>query len=218
MSIGNIKLDILLSKIINKPSDKFYIAKLIKEQYPKLSEAEAQEISSLIIGANNNIAQINASLVATTPPSFSIKAKSTKNSVESMIKDAQKSILITGYYLSDYFDGLIDIIIKKSKEGIFVKFFVNNISGQKNLDKLFRYKGHFLKIYNYPKQLDSMSSLHAKVISVDQKYTLITSANLSYHGQEGNIELGLLVESKDIAMQLNDIFTNLIFSKFFVEL
>lgn len=34
-----------------------------------------------------------------------------------------------------------------------------------------------------------MSALHAKVISIDQRETLITSANLSYHGQEANIEL-----------------------------
>lgn len=40
-----------------------------------------------------------------------------------------------------------------------------------------------------------MSALHAKVICVDQQKTLITSANLSYHGQEGNIELGTIIDS-----------------------
>lgn len=63
-----------------------------------------------------------------------------------------------------------------------------------------------------------MAALHAKVISVDQNKTLITSANLSYHGQEGNIELGTLVESKEIAKQVNDIFTHLIFSKVVQEI
>ena len=59
-----------------------------------------------------------------------------------------------------------------------------------------------------------MAALHTKVISVDQeKKTLITSANLSYHGQEGNIELGTLVESKELAKQVDDLFTHLIFSK-----
>ena len=60
-----------------------------------------------------------------------------------------------------------------------------------------------------------MSALHTKVISVDQKETLITSANLSYHGQEGNVELGIHVVSKDIAIQVERIFTQLIFSKVF---
>ena len=62
-----------------------------------------------------------------------------------------------------------------------------------------------------------MSALHAKVISVDQQKTLITSANLSYHGQEGNIELGTLIESERTAKQVEDLFTKLLFKKIFVE-
>lgn len=62
-----------------------------------------------------------------------------------------------------------------------------------------------------------MSALHEKVISVDQKETLITSANLSYHGQEGNIELGAQIESQETAKQVEEVFTQLIFSKVFVE-
>ena len=62
-----------------------------------------------------------------------------------------------------------------------------------------------------------MAALHAKVISIDQKQTLITSANLSYHGQQGNIELGTLIDSKPVAKQIDDIFTKMIFSKVFTE-
>jgi phosphatidylserine/phosphatidylglycerophosphate/cardiolipin synthase-like enzyme len=52
---------------------------------------------------------------------------------------------------------------------------------------------------------------------VDQEKALITSANLSYHGQQGNIELGTLVESKNITKQIDDVFTKLIFAKVFNE-
>ena len=190
---------------------------LIRKRYPTLSEKEAQEIHTLVKGASSSADSVEASLVVTAPPSFSIRAKSTRNTVESMIRDAKSSILITGYSLSEYFSSLIDIIIAKSQEGVFIKFFVNNIADQAGFAKLARYKGRFLKIYNYPKQGDSMSALHAKVISVDKKTTLITSANLSYHGQEGNIELGTYVESREIANRVDEIFTHLIFSKVFIE-
>ena len=83
--------------------------------------------------------------------------------------------------------------------------------------EFFHLDGHFLKIYNYHQDGDSMAALHAKVIPVDQKQMLITSANLSYHGQQGNIELGALVESAKIAKQLDDVFTKLIFGKVFEE-
>ena len=51
------------------------------------------------------------------------------------------------------------------------------------------------------------------MISVDAKETLITSANLSYHGQEGNIELGTHIMSSQIAKQVDDVFTALLFKK-----
>ena len=82
---------------------------------------------------------------------------------------------------------------------------------------LLRYRGHFLKLYDYSNEDDKMAALHAKVISVDMSQTLITSANLSYHGQQGNIELGALIESENTAKQLDEVMTQLIFKKIFRE-
>lgn len=147
-----------------------------------------------------------------------LKVNNWKVVVNAMLSNAKSSILITGYSLSDYFSDLVDCVIRKSQEGVLVKFFVNDIDSQKSFDRLCRYKGRFLRIYNYPKQEDKMSALHAKVISVDQQDTLITSANLSYHGQEGNIELGTKIHSRDLARQVEDVFTKLVFKKAFVEL
>lgn len=97
--------------------------------------------------------------------------------------------VVTGYSLSSYFSELVDTIVLKSQQGVFVKFFVNDIDKQQGFDKILRYKGRFLKIYNYHQDDDKMAALHAKVISVDQQQTLITSANLSYHGQVQEVRL-----------------------------
>ncbi len=134
-----------------------------------------------------------------------------------MIEGSKRNILITGYSLSSYFAELTDTIIDKSQRGVFVKFFINNIEKQPDADKLLRYKGRFLQIYDYSNDEDKMAALHAKVISVDMKQTLITSANLSYHGQQGNIELGALIESENTAKQLDEVMTQLIFKKIFRE-
>lgn len=218
MSTGSISLDILLSKIqedaITKNDD---TVKEICRRYPSLSEKEAREIHSLVT-ASSEKKNTSAELVVTAPPSFSIRTKSTKGVVKAMLENAQSSILITGYSLSDYFEDLVDYIIRKSQKGVFVKFYVNNIESQKCFEKICRYKGKFLKIYNYPKQDDSMAALHAKVISIDKEETLITSANLSYHGQEANIELGTHIVSKDISKQVEYIFTQLLFKKIFEEI
>lgn len=192
-------------------------SEMIKQVFPGVGDS-CDDLASLFGKALIHDDSDKVSLVVTAPPSFSINARTTMNVVSSMIEGAESSILITGYSLSSYFADLVDTIIQKSQSGIFVKFFVNDIDSQDSFEKLLRYKGRFLKIYNYKKQEDSMAALHAKVISVDQKKTLITSANLSYYGQQGNIELGMLAESKKIAKQLDDVFTKLIIAKVFTEI
>lgn len=192
---------------------------VIRSSFPELSAAQCSEISRIIAETMDagNADRDRVSLVVTAPPSFLIKARTTMNVVQSLIDNAERNILITGYALSSYFSDLIDTIVQKSQSGVVVKFFVNDMDNQPDFEKILQNKGRYLKIYNYRKEDDIMAALHAKVISVDQKQTLITSANLSYHGQQGNIELGTLIESKQLAIQIEDVFANLIFSKVFEE-
>jgi len=226
MSTGNVNLDILLNSIKNAtPIDsrgKFEMNAesigLIKKRYPMLSQMEAEEICLLLSSALTTDQGCRSELVVTAPPSFSVKARSTANTVSAMISGAKKSLLITGYSLSDYFGDLVERMIQKSRTGILIKFFANGLEGQPEFEKLLRNRSQFLRIYDYQHSSDRMSSLHAKVICVDKSKTLITSANLSYHGQEGNIEMGTYMESPVIAQQVEDIFTKFLFSKIFVEL
>ena len=219
MSGGNINKELffstLKSDLANGTNNS---TSMLKRSFLGLSDDNYESIVELVLDAINKQEADKVSLVATTPPSFSISAKTTMNAVQSMINEAERNILITGYSLSSYFADLVDTIVSKSQQGVFVKFFVNDIENQSGFDKILRYRGRFLKVYNYKQEDDKMAALHAKVISVDQEKTLITSANLSYHGQQGNIELGTLIESKDIAKQIDDIFTKLIFSKVFYAL
>lgn len=219
MSSRNLNKELLLHMIKSDTENGTkYAASMLKKNLPELSDADCNDIIETIVKAMDTSKEDKVSLVVTAPPSFSIKARNTMTVVKSMIEEAQRNIIITGYSLSSYFSELIDTIIYKSQCGVFVKFFVNDIEKQLEFDKLLRYKGQFLKIYNYHQVDDRMSALHAKVISVDQQSSLITSANLSYHGQQGNIELGALIKSEQIAKQIDDIFTKLIFSKVFSEI
>lgn len=218
MSGGDLKREILLNTIrADAANGTDNAADILRRQYPGLSADESEEIADTIQAAMNTETTDKVSLVVTAPPSFRIDAKPTMTVVRSMIKGAERNILITDYSLSSYFAELMDTIIDKSQRGVFVKFFINNVEKQPDADKLLRYKGRFLQIYDYSNDEDKMAALHAKVISVDMKQTLITSANLSYHGQQGNIELGALIESERTAKQLDAVMTQLIFRKVFRE-
>jgi len=75
---------------------------------------------------------------------------------------------------------------------------------------------NFFKIYEYAGKVDDkMAALHAKTIIVDNKKMLISSANLSYHGLEGNIEIGVLISSEKKAVQVQEIFNDLKRQKIF---
>ena len=218
MSGGIINQELLLNTLKSDAANGTSNAvPMIKRGFPVLSNAQCTDIAEIISNALSSRKSGKVSLVVTAPPSFSINARTTMNVVQSMIEGAERNILITGYSLSSYFSELVDTIIQKSQRGVFVKFFVNGLDKQPEFGKVLRYKGRFLKIYDFLQEEDKMAALHAKVISVDQQQTLITSANLSYHGQQGNIELGTLIESKQIAKQIEEIFTKLTFSKVFVE-
>ena len=184
----------------------------LKKQFPNCSDSEVADILGLCFEIFNSKQEESIDLVVTAPDTFSIKAKKTKNVVESLIKNAEKSIIMTGYSVSDYFSSLLDTIIDKSQKGIYVRFYVNDIEKQKgSLDRMLTYKSKYLQFFEYEKKDDDkMAASHAKILVVDSKNVLVSSANLSYHGLSGNVEMGLLIESKEKAKQIEELLSNLV--------
>ncbi len=54
----------------------------------------------------------------------------------------------------------------------------------------------------YPITVSSLGKLHAKVYVADEKIALLTSANLTYGGLQGNYEYGVLLRDKRIVREL----------------
>ncbi len=201
------------------PESKDKLINNFVNEFPSLSYSEANSLIEILcnIDEKRNCEKIDLSV--TTPHSFSIKANSTAVTMEDLLKNAERSILITGYSISDYFDDLIEILIYKIQQGILVKLYLNDFENKKDvLDKLLLYKGKFLEIYNFNKSKNSIDALHAKVISVDFKKSLITSANLSFNGLQRNIEVGSVISSTRIAKNIEDMFYKLYKMKVFSKI
>ena len=101
--------------------------KLIEQEYPQLSKEQAMSLIELVGNALYEKQKETVGLVATIPPSFSLKTKRIQNVVEEMIKNAKKSILLTGYSVSEFVSELIDLLVAKSQKGVLVKIFFNDI-------------------------------------------------------------------------------------------
>lgn len=76
-----------------------------------------------------------------------------------------------------------------------------------------------LRVFDFQKKDDdAMAALHAKTIVVDERELLVSSANLSYHGMQGNLEMGIRLVSEDKAKQVENLFKEMVSMRLFVEL
>lgn len=184
----------------------------------KLKDVEIFSIIELVLKSYLENRKEKIELITTAPPSFMLKTKRISNVVRDVIENSEKSLLITGYSISEFVEDMIDLIIEKSQRGVLVKIFINDLAKQKSIDKLLRYQGKFLQLYDYANKEDKMAALHAKIILADSEIAIISSANLSYHGMAGNIEMGTLVHSVKLGMHIDEFFQSLIFQKIFNKL
>ena len=224
MSIKNINDSFIINEFQNEnislfgKDPSFESTKIaIKHRFPYLNDDECNSIIDIFknLSLNN---QDNTDLTVTAPNSFKLKNLTTYSQVEKLINSAQKQIIMTGYSISNYFDIFIDKIINKSQKGILVKLYLNEFENTELENKLKCYIGKYLRVYVFNKNVDKMAALHAKIISVDNQISLVSSANLSYHGLQGNIEIGTLIKSSKVAKQIKDLLEQLLFQKVFKEI
>lgn len=184
----------------------------LRKQFPNCTDAEINDILSLCFEMYNMKHSDSIELVIKAPETFRIKTKKTRDVVENLIKNAEKSVVMTGYSISDYFTGMLDTIIAKSQQGVYVRFYVNDIEKSRaSLVKMLAYRSKYLQFFEYEKNSDDkMAASHAKILTIDSDKSLVSSANLSYHGLSGNIEMGFLVRSADKAKQIEELLKKLV--------
>lgn len=216
--IAGLIADALENYSVNRVNTQFnQVIEELRKHFANCSEEEITDIISLCMKMYSSKEIEHAELVLTAPDSFRVKTLRTKDTMRKLIEHTEKSLTITGYSISDYFAEMLDIIIQKSQHGVYVRMYVNDIEKQKKtLDRLMAYRSRFLQIYEYQKQEDDkIAALHAKIIVSDVKKSLVSSANLSYHGLQGNIEMGFLIESHDKAKQIEAVMKEMVRMKIF---
>lgn len=229
MRDSSIKAEFLAAKIIQsinsyslRKADSVLVEAILelKKQFPNCDDEEINDILSLCFEMYNAKSEERIELVITAPETFKIKTKKTKDVVEQLIQGAKKSIIFTGYSVSDYFSEMLDTIITKSQQGVYVRFYVNDIDRHKeSLDRMLAYQGRYLQFFEYEKQSDDkMAASHAKILTVDSQKALVSSANLSYHGLYGNVEMGFLVDSYQKAKQIEELLNQLVKMKIYKAL
>jgi phosphatidylserine/phosphatidylglycerophosphate/cardiolipin synthase-like enzyme len=140
-----------------------------------------------------------------------------------VIEAAQRSLLVVGYSVTVDPDlaGLAARTVAAmggaAMRGVVVTAILHR--DQKNREALLRGwpQGHSAPgMFTWPERPgDELAALHAKVLVADARDALVTSANLTYHGYEGNVEVGVRVTGQ-AARELELVFHELIRVKDFV--
>lgn len=126
--------------------------------------------------------------------------RSTFPVVKEMLGWATRSILVVTYSMwigTGDAGTVIDLLADRSSAGVDVTFVLDrryqdgwNVSQIKQRWPLGRRRP---SLFTWQDQDDEIAKLHAKVLIVDRRDLLITSANLTGHGMRHNLEFGLRV-------------------------
>lgn len=144
--------------------------------------------------------------VAWTYPGTARPGVRTTGGVAREIIDASRfSLLVVGYSVTvdAAMTGLaaesVDAIARAAERGVVVTAVLHRDASCQALLTAWRTGVPRPSVFTWPMSNDEKASVHAKLLIADNREGLITSANLTYHGFERNIEMGLHVTGRAVA-------------------
>lgn len=153
---------------------------------------------------------IDAEFVATLPADMPGGARPTQSVVREMISMASREIILLGYEFTDR--ELVRLLADARSRGVDTIVICDRARGsaQRILEawpndvarpKVFRDKKR--------EGTAPYASMHAKSLLVDENDLLVTSANFTFHGMQGNIEIGVRLSGAP-AIEARKIFSHLV--------
>lgn len=146
------------------------------------------------------------------PPSGGL-VRSTFSVMLEMLLSAERQVLLVGYSLTSsttFPTAIIDQLICAKRRGCDVKIALHDDGrNYKSLRQAWPRQTIFPTLLKWVgNQDDEMASLHAKMLVIDRKEMLVTSANLTHHGLSSNIEVGVRIKG-NVANDIGDHFLSL---------
>jgi phosphatidylserine/phosphatidylglycerophosphate/cardiolipin synthase-like enzyme len=156
---------------------------------------------------------LDAELVATLPPETPGIARPTERVVQEMIDGATTEIILLGYELTDR--NLIGLLAAAAGRGAGVIMICDRGRGAaQRVVESWPSRTPLPRIFHDRDRADGApyASMHAKCLLIDGKDLLVTSANFTFHGLRGNIEIGVRLGGAPAA-EARKIFSHLVESR-----
>jgi phosphatidylserine/phosphatidylglycerophosphate/cardiolipin synthase-like enzyme len=161
---------------------------------------------------------LDAELVATLPEETPGIARPTESVVREMILKAKKEIVLLGYEFTDL--DLLRLLAEAATRAVSVVMICDRGRGSAvRVRESWPSPTCRPRVFHDRERVDAAlyASMHAKCLLVDGVDLLVTSANFTFHGLHGNIEIGVRLAGSPAA-EARKIFSHLVENRIVVEL
>ena len=179
----------------------------------KMENIPPSELAGMVLGASHAYhfakSEESVELVWTGPSSELVATRKTRQALLQVIHAARTKLFLTSFVA--YKVGTVVSALQKAVDrGVSLSMLLESSEqhgGGVSIDGIAAMKGNFptAKIYFWGDKSDEFSGgkVHAKVAVADENVCFISSANLTGHAMERNMEAGVLVEGGAIPLKLH---------------
>lgn len=192
------------------------------------AELRSDELASMLLAASHVYAKAisgqSIELVWTGPTTPFVSARRTEQALLQIINGAKQSLFITSFVAYDI-PAIMKALNAASDRGVAISMLLElskDHGGSVSFDAFARIRAIVptSNLYTWHQQSESFigGCVHSKVAVADKRECFITSANLTGHAMEKNMETGVIIQGGDIPEKLHNHFHALIATRVLSEL
>jgi cardiolipin synthase A/B len=186
----------------------------------KVTDVRADELASMLLAASHVFTKVTTEqsieLVWTGPTTPFVSARRTEQALLQVINTADMTLFITSFVAYDV-SSIVKALNAASDRGVAISMLLESSldhGGSIKMDVIgkMRILVPYARLYAWQNKSEEFfdGRVHAKVALADSRTCFITSANLTGHAMEKNIEAGVLISGGQIPRILNEHLLSLI--------
>lgn len=202
----------VLPTTVGTPAAAIFMEQLAKAW--STTAVSSSELASMLLAASHayskSAAEQISELVWTGPTTPFVSARRTEQVLLQVIGTARSTLFITSFVAYDI-AVIVTALNSASNRGVSISMLLElseNHGGSISFDSIGKMKALIpaARFYVWRDKASQFSDgrVHAKVAVADGKMCFITSANLTGHAMEKNMELGVLISGGKIPQQISD--------------
>jgi cardiolipin synthase len=210
-----------LSGVVGTPAAAGVVDQLVDAW--RTTSVGAEELASMLLAAGHVFTkaanQQSTELVWTGPTTPFVSARRTEQALLQVINTAERSLFITSFVAHDV-STIVKALNAANDRGVIISMLFElsqDHGGSITFDAIGKMRTLVpaAKLYAWRNKADPFSDgrVHAKVVVADGMMCFITSANLTGHAMEKNMEAGVLITGGRIPRLLDDHLRSLVDTK-----